>query len=350
MKKKLNNKGNLNRFKSQAWLAEQVQGVYVSILMLVLITCGATIGYVLIEGWDVSESFFMTVITLSTVGYEQVRPLSPDGQIFTTFVIVFGMSVAAYAFSTIGRTALQGELHQYGAISKMHKKIEKMKGHTIICGYGRLSKFIIPDLLERKNQIVVIDNNPGIISELQNMGIPCLEGSAYEDEVLIDAGIMRAAALLTLLPNDSDNVFTTLCARDLNSKLKIVARTESLSGEKKLRRAGANQIVSPYRVGASRAVQQLINPYINDFLEIATDSQGNHLVLEQIVIPKESGLANKTIQESEIRKQTGVTIAACSHPDGEMVITPEHDTMIAPGSSLIVIGTSQSIEKLTSLL
>lgn len=217
--------GKVN-LKSQAWLSDHVKGLYVAVLLLIIITCTGIVGYSTIEGWSQLDSFYMTIITLSTVGYGEVQSLSPEGKIFSSILIMGGMTVAAYCFGVIGRSALQGELYRYRRLLKMNKQIANMKGHTIICGFGRLAGFVIPEIVETGKQIVVIESNPDKITQINLLGLPYIEGSAHDDEVLLAAGVDKASALLALTSNDSENVFITLCARALNSRIVIMARAE----------------------------------------------------------------------------------------------------------------------------
>lgn len=331
--------------RSENWIHESYRALVTAILLLFAMTIIGALGYIIIEGWTLREAFFMSVITLSTVGYGEPHELSAGGEIFSICLIMTSMSVAAYCFGVIGRTALQGEIHHYRRAIKMRKTIDSLKGHAIICGYGRLARFIVPDLLDHNTDVVIIENDKLRIAELEKTKIPFIEGNAYEDDTLKSAGVEQAANLITLLPRDADNVFVTLCARHLNEKITISARTETEENEKKLRRAGANHVIAPFRVSATRAVQQLLHPYVNDFLHIATDESGENLSLEQIVLPKNSPLNSQTLAESGIRQKTGVIVAACIDRQGKMILSPDKDTELVAGSTLILLGTERSLER-----
>ena len=341
---------NQQAFKSQAWLAKQMKSFYVAVGLLSFIILFGIAGYMIVEDWGLHDAFYMTIITLSTVGYGEVIPLTKNGQLFSSILIIMGMFVAAYSFGMIGRTALEGELNRFRGISRMFKKIAALEDHIILCGYGRLAKFIIPDLLDSGCEVVVIDSNPLAIIDLEGLGIPYVEGNAYEDDTLKQAGIGRARALLALLPNDSDNVFITLTARALNEKLSIISRTELLSGESKLRQAGANTVISPYRVSASRLVQQLLHPVVNDFLEILSDDDGHHLAVEQVMVPGSSPVNGKTLGECRIREETGVIVAACQDDNGQMNLQPTKETVIHGGSMVVALGTREALAKFSSLV
>jgi voltage-gated potassium channel len=292
----------------------------------------------------------MTIITLSTVGYREVAPLSDNGKLFTAGLIMSGVIIAAYSVGVIGRTLIEGELKRYRRLHKMRKVIASYSNHTIVCGYGRLGRIVVQEMLGENQDVVIIENDSARIEELESLSIPYIEGSAYEDEALIAAGIDRAGHLLALLRTDADNVYVTLCARDLNSNIRIIARTEGESGENKLKRAGANQVIAPYRLSGGRIVQQLLRPNVSDFLAIAQDRMGTELVLEEIVIPENSQLGGMSLERAELRNRTGAMIAALINPDGDMITSPGGDTILEAGATIIIIGTRSSLDRLNQLL
>lgn len=318
--------------------------------MLFVITAFGVLGYMMLEGWSFHDSLFMTIITLSTVGYNQVKPLSPEGELFTSLLIVFGIGVAMYAFTVFGRTAIEGELFRFRRMAKMRSRIERLNGHIIVCGFGRLANYLVPELLERDKQIVVIENNPDVTAQLDAMDILYVEGSAEEDRVLLEAGLKRAETLLALLGSDADNVFVTLSARYLNQKIRIISRAESQGGESKMMRAGANHVVSLFKVSSTRIVQQLMHHNVNDFLEIVSDQDGNSLSLEQLIVPDNSALVGQTLEESKVRQETGVMIAAFIGRDGDMLLSPGKDSVIQSGATVIALGTNPSLEKFSEML
>lgn len=319
-------------------------------LLGVFVVSIGTLGYVLIEGWSLLDALYMTIITLTTVGFGEVEPLSQAGRLFTTVLIVAGVGGATYFFSTMMRVVVEGELQRIRGRKKMQKDISKFQNHIIVCGCGRLGRIVVRELYEAGQDCVVIDINEDAAEWLEKAGIHHVVGTAYEDEMLLAAGIKRAKTLLSLLPSDSDNVYVTLCARDLNPELTIIARTEDESGENKLIRAGASQVLAPYRVTGSRIVQRLIRPHVSDFLEVAGGRSGQHLVIEEVVVPKESPLGGKTLQEAELRQKTGAVIAAFIHGDGEMIFNPGASSVIEPESTMIVMGQRESLERLSELL
>jgi voltage-gated potassium channel len=327
--------------------AEEVR--YLIYLVLLLFSIG-TMGFVLIEGWSVADAIYMTVVTLSTVGYGEVQPLSPLGRAFTTGLILAGVGVAAYSFTFITRAVVEGEIKRFRGYNKMKKQIDLLQGHTILCGWGRLGKRVGKALLEEGERLVVVENNSETLISLQDTGILCVSGSASEEEVLKAAGIERAKTILAILPADAENVYTILCARELNPDITIIARSEEETGEKRLIRAGANQVIAPYRVSGFRIAQQLIRPHVSDFLQITTSKSGPRLALEEVVVPEGSSLGGKTLESSRLRQETGVIIAAIIPLGKEMIYNPGRESLITEGSTLIVLGDGESLDKLNNFI
>lgn len=300
----------------------------------------------LIEGWSLIDSFYMCVITLSTVGYGEVHQLSNEGKIFTSVLIFGDIIVAAYAFSAIASSIVEGELRKIRGFHKMQKFIGKLKNHTIVCGYGRLASIVVKELIENKKPLVIIESDTSKIPQLESLGIPYVEGDADDEDTLKAAGIEKASTLLSLVAKESDNVFITLTARDLNPKLSIIARSEGSSNEAKLKRAGANHVISPYNVSGSQIVQQMLRPNVSTFLKIASGTSHDQLVLEEILVPKDSNLVGKTLEETNLRQKTGAIIAGIICHDGEMNFNPNAKSPIEEGSTLIALGTEESMKKL----
>lgn len=317
--------------------------------ILVVIVFG-TSGYYFLEGWSFIDSFFMTVITLSTVGYEEVNRLDTSGKVFTAVLILAGVGVVAYSLSTMVRLVVEGEFYRTRVRRKMKRRIAQMSGHTIVCGYGLLGKIVVRELLNAKEDVVVIDHDPDKVSELEQGEICFVDGVAHDDDVLAAAGIDRARTLISLLPHDADSVFVTLCAREMNPKLTIVARTEDEGSEKQLLRAGANKVFTPYRLAGSRLVQQLINPGATSFLDVASSPSSGVLAIEEIMIPLDSKLAGKTLEVSQIRQKTGAVVVAFIEPNGNMVFNPGAQSVITPGYTMIIFGEKGSLAKVAELL
>ncbi len=319
-------------------------------ILLGIVTLIGTSGYMILEGWPFVDSLFMTVITLATVGYSTLYPLSDPGKWFTILLIVAGVGTAAYVFTAIGQIIIEGELQAIRGFRDMERKIAALRGHTIVCGFGRLARIVVNRLRQTNHSVVVIEANPDVIQEVIALGIPCVEGSADHDETLLEAGVERAKTLLALLPRDSDNVYVSLSARDLNSQIRIIARSEDEHAEVKLRRAGADQVVAPYGVSGTRLAEQLIRPHVSDFLQVFESKDGQRLALEEIVVPVTSKLVGQSLEESQLRSKTGAMIAAVIAPSGAMSLNPGGQAKIEPGSTLIVLGEPGSLSKVAEIL
>ena len=316
------------------------------LLILILLAMGVA-GFAGIEGWTFQEALYMTVITVSTVGYTEVQPLTDSGRMFASGYIMVSMLVTTYALTIVGRSLFHGELIRARGAFRMKKKIDGMTEHIILCGYeSELPHFMLQELLDLQKPVVVIAEDPYHKHELEELNAPFVLGNAHKDGVLEAAGVTRAKALLALMPTEAENVFVTLSARSLNESLIIMAATEMPSGEKKLHRAGANHVISPHKVSSTRMIQTLLNPYVNDFLEIAADDKGNRLIIEQLVIRKGAPLTLDTLINLEVRKKTGVTIAGYRDAAGKTIFDLSADTIIPEGATLIALGTNSALEKL----
>ncbi len=308
-----------------------------------------TSGYMVLEGWTFLDAVYMTTTTLTTVGYGEVKPLSIPGKVFTCTLILLGVATATYSFSKIIALVVEGELGKKRLKKRMEKELLELKDHVIVCGYGRLGKIVTKEIVEAKQKVVVIDTGDHPQISIEELGMTFIQGSAYDDDTLKLAGVQNAKVLLTMLPSDAENVYVTLCARDLNPYLKIIARTEDDGGESRLKRAGASQVVAPYRLSGNKIVQQIIRPYVSDFLELAGGTKKN-LFIEEVVVPMGSKLAGKTLEESELRAKTGAIIAAFISSSGTMTFNPTGKDIIEAGSTMIVFGEHQSLSKITEVL
>ena len=276
-----------------------------SILILIFIVLTGTLGYSLIEKWDIFESFYMTIITITTVGFREVHELSTPGKAFTIVLIFSSLGVIAYAGGSFVEFIVEGQIGQLFGRKKLQKEINKLENHFIICGYGRIGSFICAELRDRPIPFVVVDNNPGLCQKMEEEGILFVDGDATDDDALIKAGISKAKGLVTAVTQDTDNVYITLTARGLNPALFILARAAEPASEKKLKRAGATKVISPYLIGAHRMAQAILRPSVVDFLEIATAGKRLELQLEEIKISPSSALVGKNLITSGIRRDWG---------------------------------------------
>ncbi len=322
--------------------------IYPVLIITGVITYG-TIGYVVIERWNILDAFYMTIITLTTVGYEEVHALSKTGRFFTTILILSGVGAMFYALGVGARILLEGEIRDILGRKRLSKKIENLKNHYIICGYGRMGSIICKELMQNKAYFVVIEGDPEVIASMDTK-ILSLQGDATQDTVLQQAGIDRAHGLISVLSSDADNLYVVLSARGLNPHLRIVARTSDEGAEQKLLRAGADSVVSPYYIGGLRIAHTLLKPAVVDFIEFATRSENLELQMEEIRVKGTSHIVNKSLDECGIRKELGVIIVAIKRETGEMEFNPTSSSVIKQGDTLVAMGETKQLAALEDLV
>jgi len=318
-----------------------------NLVMLILgVVFFGTVGFWLIEGWELLDAFYMTIITLSTVGYGEVHQLSSNGKIFTTILIVFGVGSAAYTLGVLGQFVVEGQLNKLLGKRKMGKQIQKLADHYIICGYGRVGKQVCNEFNIRKVPFVVVEIDDKHLGELSKTDLTFIEGNATEDEVLKAAGIERARGLVSTIASEADNVYLALSARHLNSQLIITCRADSEEAERKIQRAGADRVISPYVIGGLRMALATLRPNVVDFLQVtAAGPEGNYQI-EELFIKHDSALANKMLRDTDMRAKFGITILGIRKPDKTMVRNPSAETKIESGDIIILLGASEQLEKL----
>lgn len=319
---------------------------YVS-LVLFLISLTGIVGYMLIEGYSFGEAFYFTIITISTVGFQEIRPLSTPGRYFTAILIVTSFGTFAYALSAISSYLLDGEFRKHIRELKKIKRIKTMENHIIICGYGRNGRQIVQELESWGHTFLLIEKDENIVDSLQAEGkTNYYEGDATNDQVLINAGIKKARALITTLPEDADNVFVVLTAREMNPDLLIISRASQDTTDKKLRMAGADNVVMPDKVGGSHMVSLVIKPDVVEFFNHLS-GQDNNISLEEISydsLPLE--FKDKSIKDLHVRKRSGANIVGLKTIEGQYVLNPSPDTTICEGTKLFVLGMKNQIEDL----
>jgi voltage-gated potassium channel len=317
---------------------------------LVLILSG-TFGYYLIEpSYTLFDGLYMTIVTLTTVGYEEVHhPLSTRGRVFTIMLLLVGVFVFFYALTELVRSVVSGEVRQLLGRQRMERSLAGLKNHLIICGYGRMGRHVCQEFSRQGLPFVLIDRRPEV---LQDFALPhgiALCGDATSDEVLRHAGIERARALVTVAASDADNLFITLSARLLNDKLFIVARAEGELAEEKLRRAGANKVVAPYAIGGSKVAMAVLRPAVVDFIELATRTEHLDLQIEETRIEENSKLAGVSLHASRIRTDLGVIVVAIKKANGHLIANPPGDAVMSPGDTLIALGARKSLDRVEEL-
>lgn len=315
------------------------------IIPLILFAFG-TLGYMLIEDWSLIDAFYMTAITLTTVGFGEIEPLSTNGRVFTVGLLVAGVTFIAYGLEYL----LTANLGDTWRKRRMMKTIENMQNHVIVCGYGRVGQSAISTLINSKRDLVVVEKNAEKTAVLDEKNLVYLFGDATRDEILQQAGIDRAWGMLVCTGDDSRNLFIVLSARALNNDLYIVTRSVDAENERKMRRAGANRVVSPYQIGGQHMANIMVRPHVTDFFDVVTLDGGIELWVEELIVAPTSPLIGKTLGEANIRQETGVTVIAMWR-DGHSTIPNAH-TVLAAKDELIVIGAREQlarIEKLTGV-
>ncbi|MCK4638218.1 MAG: NAD-binding protein [Bacteroidales bacterium] len=317
--------------------------IFAVVLLVIMLFTGIT-GYMLIDDYPFIDSLYMTIITVSSVGFGEVHGLSVAGKIFTSFLILFGLGTLAYVISIITSIIFEGQLNYFIRGYKKKSRRNKMENHVIICGYGRNGQQAVEELIAHKHSFVVIEESHELVLDNMDKNIRFIEGNATEDETLIKAGIKTAKALITTLPNDTDNLFVVLTARSLNKDMTIISRASSKSSEKKLKIAGVSNVVMPEKVGGAHMATLVTSPDVIEFLEhvsVRGDAPTNLVEIICSQLPKEH--LNKSIYEIGVRKKTGANIIGFKTPDGEYIINPTPDTKVIPNSKLFVLGTPEQI-------
>ncbi len=314
--------------------------------LIISITAIGIAGYMLIEHMKFVEALYMTIITLSTVGFGEVKPLSTAGRLFTSGLIVAGVGTFAYAVSSFSRFIVEGEVKKIFQLKKMEEQMRRLKDHIIVCGFGRVGERICEEFEKENVPFVVIDSDPERIEVAESKGYLFVFKDTTETEALVKAGIDRAKALIAALGSDADNLFLILSAKELNPNIRVVARANNPENEAKLYKAGADKVVTPYTIGALRLAHAAIKPLVVDFVEFATRDM--KFYLEEITVEKGSPVVGKSLAELDLRKKTGVTVIAIIR-NGNIIRNPHPDERLQEGDNLIVLGSKEEIQKVNQL-
>jgi voltage-gated potassium channel len=324
---------------------------FVLVLIPFGLIVGGTLGYYFIEpGYSLFDGLYMTIITLTTVGYEEVHhPLSPHGRAFTMALLLIGVFVFFYTLTELVRSVVSGEVRQLLGRQRMERSLAGLKNHLIICGYGRMGRHVCAEFSRQGLPFVLIDRKADLLQDFDVAHGIALPGDATSDEVLKHAGIERARALVTVTASDADNLFITLSARLLNEKLFIVARAEGELAEAKLRRAGANRVVAPYVIGGTKMAMAVLRPAVVDFIELATGSEHLDLQIEETRIQAGSALDRATLHASGLRQELGVIVVAIKKANGHLVANPPGDAVMEAGDTLIALGPRKGLDRVEVL-
>lgn len=319
-----------------------------AVAALVIITTVGVLGYMVFEGWSFTDAFYMTVITLTTVGYREVRVLDASGQLWTMLLLITGVGRLFYAAVSSVELVVEGTVRGYFGRRSVKAAIGRLNSHYILCGYGRVGKQVAREFAADDVPFVTVEQDQDVLEECLAEGNLALLGEASDDEVLEEAGILRAGGLIAAVDSDADNVFVVLSARKLNPKLHIVARASSEESAAKLEIAGADRTLSPYAVGGRRLATQ---PLVVDFLDVVTRGEkGIEFRLEEFSVPEHSTIAELTIGELEIGERTGAIVLAIRTTEGNFDTTPSADDRLHAGDTLLVLGSRGQIERLEHLM
>lgn len=316
---------------------------------VVFILLLGTTGFVLIEGWPVFDAFYMTLITVTTVGYKEVHDLSTAGRAFNAFLMFFGVTTMFFGVGLVTQTAIELELVQYFGKRRVKNMIDKLRNHYIVCGFGRVGRGAAQELVRSGVPFVVIDNEEDRVTRALQSGMIAILADATRDETLREAGIDRAQGLIATLASDADNLFVTLSAKTLNPGLKICARVAEEETESKMRRAGAEFVFAPYDITGHRMAQAMLRPHVSQFIDFTTKNVGLDVGIEQVRVAESSEFLNRTLAQMQVRRELGVIVLAIRKADGTMHFNPPADAVINGGDYLIVMGEQESLHHLERL-
>lgn len=322
-------------------------GIAVSLLLGVLVV--GTAGYMLIEGWPFLDSLYMTVITVATVGFREVGPLSTAGKVFTIAMVFAGVGGIAYSVGIIAEFMIEGQLTELMEGRRMAKRIETLSDHYVVAGMGRVGSVVCSTLHEQGVAFIVIDRCDECETEALERGWLYLDGDATTEETLRAAGLARARGLVTALDTDADNLFVAMTARDMNPDLFIVARSTSITSEAKILRAGADRVITPNVIGGRRMASSVLDPFVSDYLDLVAHSEGLEYRLDTFEVSGGSSLAGRSIRDGRIRDITGAYIMAVAS-GGVTDSNPASDRVLVPGDHVVAFGTRAQLDALGAML
>jgi voltage-gated potassium channel len=323
-----------------------VKSVWQALVVLGALVAVGTIGYHTLEDMTILDALYMTVTTISTVGFGEVHPLSPRGRTFTIGLILFGVSTMAWAAESMVAALLEDHIRHAWWRRRMDRVIDRISNHYIVCGFGRMGAQIGRELTRRELAFVVIERDPVVLEMLRANGVLHIEGDATSDSILLTAGVAHARGLATALSGDADNALVVISAKGLNPYLQVVARASSREMEEKLLRAGADRVVTPYTIGGQRMALGLLQPAVNEFLNSVVFDAEKHTELGEIEVREHSEFVGKTLRESRLRKRWGAIVVAIKHQEGEFILSPSADTILGCGDMLILVASASCWQEL----
>jgi voltage-gated potassium channel len=324
---------------------------FLFLVSAVLVTLAiGTVGFVVVAGYPPFDAFYMTLTTMTTVGYQEIHPLGQAGRIFNSFLIVFGVTTIFIAIGAMTQTIIEQEFGEVFGKRRNKRMIDKLKDHYIVCGYGRVGRGAATELLHAHVPLVVVDMNPERVEMAISAGMLAAAADSTRDETLRHLGIDRARGLVAALATDADNLFVLLSAKGLNPRIYVAVRAAEESAEEKMRRAGADAVFAPYSITGHRLAQALLRPHVVQFLDFTTHDIGMDVSIEQVRVSESSEVVSKTIKEMQLSRDLGVIVMAIRKSDGKMLFNPPADTAVHGGDYLIVMGQLQKLRALESLV
>ncbi len=318
---------------------------------IILITlCVGTIGFSRIEGWGFFDAFYMTLTTITTVGYQEVHPLDQAGRVFNSFIIFFGVSAMFFAVGAMTQTIIELELAGRYGKRKKNRMISQLHDHFVVCGFGRVGRNASYELQRAKAPFLVIDRNQERVARASDARMLAVVADATNDDDLRKAGVLRARGLIAALPSDAENLFIILSAKNLNSNLVVVTRVSEEQNEEKLRRAGADTVFAPYTLAGRRLADSLLRPHVVEFLDFATSVVGPQIMMEQVHVSRERAIRSSILSDLLAAVGVNVIILAIRRSDGQMIFNPAADTRISADDYLIVLGDKPSLNELEKTL
>jgi len=329
---------------------DSTRHLVISVSLSLLIVLVGSAGYMIIENWEFLDALYMTVITISTVGYREVNQVGDVGRVFTILLVFSGVGFTMYVAAAVVQFMVEGRIRIILGRRRLDKKLDRLKNHYIVCGYGRIGRVLSKNLRSKPIDVVVVEKNPDLTHAMDEDGVLYVSGDAADEACLIKAGIQRAKGLVAVLATDTDNVFLVLTARQLAPGLKIIARAGQEAAKNKLKAAGADSVESPYEMGAASMAHRIIRPTVTNFLDLAFAHKRKDIQMEEIPVDSSSELTNLPLKDSGIRQNYNLIIIAIKKPDGSMLFNPSFETAIMPEDTVIAVGEAANLQKLEKVL
>jgi voltage-gated potassium channel len=303
------------------------------------------VGYMMIEDWSFIDALYMTVTTVTTVGFREIEPLSESGQVFTIFLVLFGVGVALYMLTAVVQTVVEGELGLALGVRRMKSRIDALRDHYILCGFGRVGEEIGREFERHGVPFVIVENNPEALSRAEAHNFLYIDGDATQDAILEQAGIRRARALMAASDSDAGNTYITLTAKALRPELFVVARVGQAASEARVRRAGADRVISPYSLAGRRMALSVLQPLMVDFVDVLASTRQSDQLLAELVVSDQSFISGMTVHDA-VHQIKATTLLAIQHPDGELIVGPSDDYVLRDGDRMILLSTERDMEEL----